>query len=156
MIIRPSTKADVPAMLALATELTDWFGKPVIDVFMPVDFVLQRGLIAEDSGPVVGFLTYISDHAQVQIIWFGISHKYHGKGIGSKLLATLEDELRSIGVTELRLNTIAESFVFDGKRPFISTHAFYKKKGFVIEKEFKPAPSNDEQSLDMVTFYKHI
>jgi len=54
-------------MLALAGALIDWFGKIVINVFMPQDFVLQRGFVAKDSGTVVGFLTYISDHGRVEI-----------------------------------------------------------------------------------------
>jgi len=140
-------------MLDVAAALIDWFGEYVINKLMPVDFVLQRGFVAEDANGVVGFLTYTSDHTAVLITWFGISPEYHRKGIGVKLLAAIEAELRSIGVTEVRLNTVVASGDND---PYHNTHAFYKKMGFITEKEFELPRADGVEPLDMVTYVKHI
>lgn len=153
MKIRRAEREDVAAMLSVAAALTDWFGTYVINKVMPIDFVLQRGFVAEDANGIVGFLTYISDHAKVLITWFGIRLDQHRNGIGSKLLTAIEHELRSVGVTEVRLNTVIAS---GDTGPYHNTHAFYKKMGFTAEKEFELPRADGVEPLDMVTYVKFI
>jgi len=153
MKIRQAERKDVAAMLDVAAALPQWFTEHARTEDMPIDFSLQRGFVAEDTNGIVGFTTYTSTHGSVELMWFGVKPNYHRKGIGAKLLAALEDELRSIGLTELRVDTVADSVNY---KPYELTRAFYKKMGFTVEKVSLFEPPDGSESYDIATYIKHI
>jgi len=69
------------------------------------------------------------------------------------MMDALEAELRSIGVTELRVDTLASSTDYE---PYILTRAFYEKMGFSVEKVTTLRPPDQDKSFDMATYIKRI
>jgi len=89
--------------------------------------LIELGFVAESEDKVVGFIvgrqTYLAEYnAQVgEIAMIGINADYRGNGIGAKLINTLNDRFRSMGVNRVRtgINPTDKNLV-----------AFFEKAGF--------------------------
>jgi ribosomal protein S18 acetylase RimI-like enzyme len=124
--LRPLTKGDVPAALAVARALPEWFNVTGLEQ-MSVDLHNQMGAVAEANGEVVGFVTWLSRDGIGEIGWVGVASTHHRHGIGKRLLAFAEDRLRKSGATEVQVETLGESVDYE---PYERTRAFYRAAGF--------------------------
>jgi GNAT superfamily N-acetyltransferase len=82
----------------------------------------HRGWLCEEEGRIVGFA--IGDKKTGELWVIAVLPEFEGQGIGSQLLAAVEDWLRSLGWQELWLWTSADP----RKRAF----SFYLKHGWVV------------------------
>lgn len=82
-------------------------------------------LIYKDNNEIKGFVSYRVKENYAQIGLIAISPSIQGKGVGSKLIKAIENELINIGVKELRIQT-----------QLINTVAcnFYLKLGYIKSK----------------------
>lgn len=152
MKIRKSNEKDFKGMLEIAKKLHPmWFDKTAITKSMPIDLRIHKGYAAEEKGRIIGFITYTSDNGKAKISWIGINPRFHRKGIGSKLLKTLEVELKRIGVKNLRVETVGKCT--PRYEPYERTVKFYKSMGFRLEKKSKPKTQEGYHS-QMYTFKK--
>ena len=62
-------------------------------------------LIYKEQNSILGFVTYKVWDGYAAIGLIGVSSKHQGKGIGKKLIQSVENELANIGVDELRIPT---------------------------------------------------
>lgn len=127
--VRPLTEDDYDAALAVARSLAAWF-RPIDQMAFAIDLTMHEGFVAErgcEPAPV-GFLTFhILDETTAELSWLGVHPDYQGEGVGSRLLAALEDELAPRGIARVQVGTVAE----ESEEPaFAATRHFYLSHGF--------------------------
>ncbi len=101
-------------------------------------------LVADDDGTVVGFILIERRHSRSAEITYAAIHPSHqNQGIGSLLLAWATDELRATGVALVEVKTLDATA---GYEPYVSTRAFWERRGFVQIDRIDPlagwAPGN--------------
>ena len=125
--IRTMKPGDRPSILDLARSLSEFFPEDVIGA---IDASLRKdpcfvGLLGD---AIVGFLVWIyRDPQTAEIVWMGINEEYHGLGLGSMMLGSLERHLEKKSVTKLVVSTL--SYTVDYK-PYEKVRAFYYARGF--------------------------
>lgn len=154
MKIRKSTEKDFQRMMNIAKKLhPKWFDNFAINRSIPLDLKIHKGFVIEEEGKILGFITYASNEGEVKISWMGILPDYQKKGIGTKLLKTLEKELKKMGIKELRVETLADSVKY---RPYDSTRDFYRETGFKLEKVKKMKSKGTGKKFDMAVLLKKL
>jgi GNAT superfamily N-acetyltransferase len=73
-----------------------------------------------------------SPSAEIHLI--AVDPNHHGRGVGSMLVAAIEDDMRADGVRMLQVHTVGPSF---DSAPYASTRAFYEAVGFIPLQEFE-------------------
>ncbi|MCL1820095.1 MAG: GNAT family N-acetyltransferase [Oscillospiraceae bacterium] len=142
MLIRWATENDLPAWCALATEVSPIFRHPA-DMGADPEFTSYaqskvnkyEALTAVDymSGSNIGFIGF--SRTNNRITWFGVSEKYRGKGVGSRLLKTA---LRQLDHTKpITVETYPE-----GYEPGIPAKNLYRKFGFAETESNLVGPHN--------------
>lgn len=125
--IRSMHPGDRLAILKLTGTLTEFFPE---DVLPMIDTSLEKHstLVGVLDDEIVGFLVYaFRDSQTAEILWMGIKEEYHGLGLGSMLLETLEQLLERKAVTKLIASTLSYTVKY---KPFEKVRAFYYQKGF--------------------------
>lgn len=126
--IRPMTAEDHPRALEIARGLAAWF-QPLDQMALAIDLRGHPGLVAEQGGRVIGFLTFLQfEPEEVELTWLAVAPEVQAQGIGSRLLQWLEREMRSRGATRIYVNTIPA----DHDPAFVVTNEFYRRHGFEV------------------------
>ena len=123
------TRDDHEQVLDVARSLATWF-HPLDQMTLSIDLREHTGMVAEEQGEVVGFLTYrlLSDTA-AELSWLGVREERQSEGIGGLLLESLERLLRRNGVETLELSTVPA----DHEPAFELTNRFYRRRGYTVE-----------------------
>ena len=125
--IRPMKTAESGAVHELARSLSVFFPEDLIKI---IDESVRKhpclvGLLGDD---IVGFLVWtLRDADTAEILWMGIKEKYHGLGLGSMLLDSLEQAMEQKDVSKIVVSTV--SYTVDYK-PYQKVRAFYYNRGF--------------------------
>jgi|SRR3990170_4927549 len=128
-MIRSLGPEDAEACDAIVAGLPDWFGVPQGVAECAEAVRTQEGLVAVDSGEVVGFLTVSRLQPRAaEITWMAVRADRRRRGRGRKLIDALVDRLVEQGVRLLLVKTLAESDPDPGYR---ETRRFYEALGFV-------------------------
>jgi len=139
MKIRPFTRKDIRGMLAVAKKLhPTWFHETHLE-HMSIDFRYQQGFVAVDGSKIVGYISCLSVDGVPRIDSMGVDPALHRKGIGRKLVATLERDLRQAGAGVLQVT--AMGWTRPHNRPLSETLKFYQALGFRVVKKH---PIHDE------------
>lgn len=85
-----------------------------------------------------------------EISWIAVSADHHLQGIGSRLLAFAEDCLRASGVTDVQVETLGDSVVYE---PYERTRAFYRAAGF---QDFKRVMTDNPGMAESLTLQKSL
>jgi ribosomal protein S18 acetylase RimI-like enzyme len=98
----------------------------------------QRGLVAEDGGDVVGFVTLEPRFEDaLEITWMAVRVDRRGQGIGRTLIERVAADAVDEGRTFLLTLTVSPNDepddVPDG---YQATRAFYRSNGFVFARDF--------------------
>lgn len=115
--------------------LPDWFG---VEESI-VDYIHSAGelptWLALDGSEPVGFITVKQHFPQsAEVYVMGILAEYHGRGIGRRLVNTVEGWLTRQGVEYLQVKTLSASH----PDPYYArTRAFYTALGFCPLEEFR-------------------
>jgi ribosomal-protein-alanine N-acetyltransferase len=87
-----------------------------------------RTLVAEDGGEIVGFVTGCREGKGVgRVASLDVAPERQGEGIGSRLLAAIEEWLGEQGARVLRLETPADEAA--------GARRFYEQHGYAVEEE---------------------
>lgn len=133
MKIRPLDHVTDPqACDLIIAALPEWFGdeQGIRDCADAVGS--HDGLIADDGGEVVAFLTWTRDGDTAEITWMATRPDRRRTGVGRHLIEVLVRRLAAEGVRELRVKTLSEREVYP---PYEETRAFYRAMGFVAVEE---------------------
>lgn len=118
---------DKPAIVKLARSLTEFFPRDLVELISS-SLDRRRVLVGALGEEVIGFLVYaIRDSQTAEIIWMGVSDDYHGLGLGSLMLDTLEAQLESDGIRKLIASTLSYTVKY---KPFEKVRVFYYHRGF--------------------------
>lgn len=98
----------------------------------------QLGLIAEDGGEVVGFLTFEARFDEcIEVTWMAVHAERRRQRIGQALLDRLAGDARAKGRQFILVLTVSPSDgpdeVPDG---YQATRAFYEANGFILARDF--------------------
>ncbi len=118
---------DKAAIVELARSLTQFFPQDVVEL-ISTSLNNRPVLIAVLGNEVVGFLVYaVRDSQTAEIVWMGVKEEYHGLGVGSLMLDTLEEKLEDEGVSKLIASTLSYTVEY---KPFEKVRTFYYHRGF--------------------------
>lgn len=136
MTIRPCEEKDLPAVVALITQLAEVAtgGKefelePFRELFrrMSAKPDTYANFVYEDGGKVVGFLsevfylTFFHRVGSAQVNELVVDDSVRGKGIGRALMKAAEEEARRRHMDELEVGTESDN---------LKAQSFYRKYGF--------------------------
>jgi ribosomal-protein-alanine N-acetyltransferase len=140
IIIRKVSKKDLNAIYEIE-RLS--FRRPYPNGFLKTLYTIYSNhfLIAEKNGQPVGYILATHTHNNGHIISIAVHPSVRRKGIGKKLLTTLEEALNKLGVTLLRLevrksNILAQHFYEELDFTFSYTieHYYNDEDGLVYYK----------------------
>jgi len=120
-------ESDKPAVVELARTLTQFFPQDVIELI--ADSLDKRpGLVGRLGNEVVSFLTYaLRDSQTAEIVWLGVNEEYHGLGLGTLMLDSLEQDLQLSDVKKLIASTLSYTVPY---KPYEKVRTFYYNRGF--------------------------
>lgn len=125
---------DPQAVSRLLRALPDWFGVPTaIDSYVQ-DAGTMDSYVARHDGDVAG-IALVNRHfpETTELHLIAVNPGHHRQGIGSHLLRTIEDDLRSAGARLLIVHTVGPSHEDSA---YAKTRAFYQSSGFLPMQEF--------------------
>jgi ribosomal protein S18 acetylase RimI-like enzyme len=133
-MIRPLAEDDTPAILALSAG-TGFFNPLEIETLEAVladyhssvrDEYGHRCVVLEDAAHVVGYLYYAPEEMTDRtwyVWWIAVAAEQQGRGIGARLLASVEDDIRALGGRLLVIET-------SDTPKYEPTRQFYLKRGY--------------------------
>jgi ribosomal protein S18 acetylase RimI-like enzyme len=126
-LIRPSEKKDISAVLTLASALNKYFPKNSLGLLESL-LRTQPTVVGEQGDELIGFLVYtLRDEETAEILWMGVKEEYHGLGLGTNLLETLELMLAERGIRRLYTSTLSYTVPYE---PYRKVRTFYYRRGF--------------------------
>ena len=131
--VRPLTEDDYDAVLEVARSLAAWF-RPIDQMALAIDLRMHEGFVAERGREpaLIGFLTFhVPDETTAELSWLGVHPDCQREGVGSRLLAALEDVLERRGIGRVQVGTVAaesEEPAFAATRHFYLSHGFHQVK----------------------------
>lgn len=145
--IRPMTQEDFPEIKKVfESNVPKFFSEDevrkvgedlqyIIDVAKPSH---AQGFVATQGKNVLGYVGYVSeDRDTYWIDWMSVHKKERSAGIGSALVSTLEDTVKSYGAKELFVDT-STTPEYTPTRGFYAKHLF-----FPSERELEERPENN-------------
>lgn len=130
--IRDLAPGDAEACDAIVAGLPDWFGMQEGLDECAEAVRTQPGVVAEEAGEVVGFLTYAIQDTAAEITWMAVRADRRRRGHGRALIAGLVELLGAEGVREVHVKTLSDRHLDEG---YAQTRAFYLSSGFTLERE---------------------
>jgi GNAT superfamily N-acetyltransferase len=132
---------------ALLARLPDWFGIPEANANYVEEARTLPTIAALLNDDVVGVCLvtrHFPESAEIELL--AVRRDLHRHGVGRRLLARAEDDLRRDGVRVLQVKTLGPS---DDYEPYTRTRRFYEALGFLpLEEHFNLWP--DDACLVMV------
>ncbi len=128
-------RSDPSATGRILRALPSWFGIEEAILGYVDDASVMSGYLAVEGSETVGVALvhrHFPESAELHLI--AVHPDARGSGVGSRLVAAIEDDLRSDGVRILQVKTTGESFEHEG---YAQTRAFYRSRGFVPVEEIR-------------------
>jgi GNAT superfamily N-acetyltransferase len=149
MRVRPLAPSDAPRCDAIVAGLPDWFGNEAGIRECGQAVRSAPGLVAEENGTVVGFLTAVDTGPSVrEITWMAVDAASRRAGVGRTLIDALRDGARADGIARLDVMTLSDRE--DPGPEYTQTRAFYLAMGFVPVAELDIwGPENPAQLLSL-------
>lgn len=140
MLVRQGLPADADGCIGVLTLLPEYFARPTHqEVLQGIGHHMT--LVADDDGLIVGFILIERRHRRsAEISYAAVDPSHQNRGIGSLLLATAMDELRAAGVALVEVKTLDATANYE---PYVSTRAFWERRGFVQIDCIDPLPGWD-------------
>ena len=149
-VVRQIEPGEEPLVLALAKSLPEFFPDDFVEL---IGLSLQDNvvLIGELDNKAVGFIVYTKRDAQTaEIIWIGVKSEYHGLGLGTLMLDTLERKLDEEGFKKLIASTLSYTVKY---KPYEKVRTFFYHRGFTslgIQNNYY------QDGLDRLLLVKHL
>jgi N-acetylglutamate synthase-like GNAT family acetyltransferase len=126
---------------ALLAALPDWFGIPEANANYVEESRTLPTIAALRDGEVVGVCLlkrHFPESGEIELL--AVHPDLHRHGVGSRLVARAEADLRGDGVRILQVKTLGPS---DDYEPYARTRAFYEALGFLpLEEHLHLWPSD--------------
>jgi ribosomal protein S18 acetylase RimI-like enzyme len=149
-IVRPMTKEDISVVLHITGSLKKFFPQNSLPILREL-LKTNPAIVGTTGEAIAGFLVYtLRDRATAEILWMGVKEEYHGLGLGTHLLDTLESILRERSIQKLLTSTLSYTVPY---KPYEKVRTFYYRRGFrsiAMERNFY------EEGLDRLILYKDL
>lgn len=132
-ITDPNLKSEICD--SILRNLPLWFGIESAIVDYVKDVQTMETWVIYENDVAIGFASiniHFPQSAEVHVM--GIRQEFHRKGIGYKLIETIENDLRKQGFKFLTVKTLSAS---RPNKEYDQTRNFYLKAGFTPLEEFK-------------------
>jgi GNAT superfamily N-acetyltransferase len=147
LLIKEITASDRQRVESIARALhPQWFTESALEEIANA-VQTQNGYLAVDDGRPVGFAAYLSrdDDRTAELTWIGVHPDFHRRGIGRRLVISIEEELKRKACGRLEVYTVAATVEYE---PYARTRSFYHAVGFTdLGVEPKGFPSGDDRLL---------
>jgi ribosomal protein S18 acetylase RimI-like enzyme len=136
-VVRPWSPADLDACLGVVGGLPDFF-TPDVTGQVAMDLGQHRAWVIADAGEVAGFAVAAARGRRgAEILWAGVDAARRGRGLGTRLLDRVLDDLAADGVRVVLAKTLDGSA---GYPPYEATRGFWEGRGFVQVDTIDPLP----------------
>jgi GNAT superfamily N-acetyltransferase len=135
--IRRASATDATTCRYLATTLPDYFAAEDLDAIERDAGVHDCWIAKLDERPISFLIAEQRSAVLAEIVWLATTEKWRGRGIGTSLLTHVIDELAQTGVQIVGVKALDTSA---GYEPYESTHAFWRRRGFVQVDTIDPLP----------------
>ncbi|MAX65342.1 MAG: GNAT family N-acetyltransferase [Bacteriovoracaceae bacterium] len=128
--------------------LPTWFGieTAIID-YVNTSYKIPM-IIAYYDKKAIGFVSLkIHNSFSAEVYVMGVDERYHGNGVGRKLLTAVENYLRDKGLEFLQVKTLAQERECNA---YAKTRLFYKSYGFKELEVFPDFWDKDNPCLLMI------
>jgi GNAT superfamily N-acetyltransferase len=108
----------------------EWFGLPEANAeYIEAAAVKETWTVRDDAGQVIG-ITLLDRHfpAVAELYLTVVDRRYHGRGVGTAMVAAIEADARRSGVRLLEVKTLGPSHPDLG---YARTRHFYETIGFL-------------------------
>jgi GNAT superfamily N-acetyltransferase len=128
-------RSDPEAVGEILASVPEWFGIPEANASYVEDARRLPSYLAVDQDEVVG-VALLTEHfpSSRELHLIAVRRDRHRQGVGSLLLAAVEQDLRSEGVRLLEVHTVGPSRESD---EYGRTREFYLARGFVAMNELQ-------------------
>lgn len=134
-------------------DLPEWFGiEEAKQQYVKTADELPM-FVARAEAQAVGFMSLLvhSLHS-AELYVLGVKRRYHGQGIGYRLLLACENYLSGTGVEFLQVKTLADSHA---DQNYQATRNFYQRAGFVPLEVFPHLWDEHNPCLQMIKYIAH-
>ena len=139
-MIRPYKKEDIDEIVSLELDtLGTTLGKNML--IDNLSNSIYYFYVYEENNHILGYISFVFDGYQGEMLNFAVNKNYQHQGIGTKLLAFSINELVSKG---------AKSFILEVRESNINAIAIYNKFGFNKVSVRKNYYSNGENALVLI------
>jgi len=127
VVVRPASDADAAGVIALIAGVFEEYPGCVLDVDREEPDLrapasrFERFWVAEEGGAVVGCIACAARDGSMELKKLYVARAARRKGLGSRLVALVEDEARSRGVPRVKLWSDTR---------FEAAHALYERLGY--------------------------
>ena len=130
-------QADIDQCIDLARKLPTYFSSKAFDE-MASDFRSHELYIAKNNKQLLGFISINKkNEAVAEISWLAVAENHHRNGIGTILIDTAVRNLKENDYRLLEVKTLARTADYE---PYLRTHSFYQKHGFLSIETISPFP----------------
>jgi ribosomal protein S18 acetylase RimI-like enzyme len=138
VIVRPLEQRDARACDEIVVGLPYHFGSEIGRRECSAAVRSQRGLVAEDDGRIVGFLTlHPRFEDALEITWMAVRADRRRQGIGRALIDRVVSDAAAEGRWLLLVLTVSPNDEPDEiEGGYQATRAFYRSNGFVYARDF--------------------
>lgn len=131
-MIRELEPRDAEGCDSIVGGLPAWFGDEVGIAECAAAVRSKKGLVVEEEGVVLGFLTYAhspDSKDSAEITWMAVRADRRRTGIGTSLIEELRGRLVAAGSHVLTVKTLSDRD--EQYPPYEETRQFYLRMGFV-------------------------
>lgn len=130
-MIRPGSPADLPDVLEVVALRAEHF-VPAAHPIIADDYRQFSSFVWEEEGKVKGFIVYLMNALEVELLWLAVRRDVRGRGVGAKLMkqAINAGVPRRIAILKTGSPTSKiPGTSFDGTK-YARTINFFKRLGF--------------------------
>ncbi len=152
MIKIEEISADIAENLCrqITASLPEYFGLPKVNEHYAVGVRERINIAAKSDNEYIGLISLEFPYpGNCNIYWMAISPKYHGQGIGAKLIAEACKLAKNNLANTITVETLS---LTNSDENYLKTYNFYLSNGFMPLFDLKP----QEYEFNMVYMVKNI
>ena len=135
--VRRLAAGEAPALAAIVRGLPEYFTDDVPGK-VEDDAASNEAWVITHDGTITGFAVAArKSPGAAEILWIAVDAPWRGRGLGTRLLNDVIDQLAATGVSVVTVKTLDISA---GYAPYEATRKFYERGGFVYVDTIDPLP----------------
>jgi GNAT superfamily N-acetyltransferase len=135
--VRRLAAGDIAALTAIVRSLPDYFTSDVAG-HVARDAADHEAWVLVHAGQIAGFaIAARRSQGGAEVLWIAVDPARRGRGLGTRLLDSVLEDLAAAGVSVVMAKTLDRSA---GYPPYEATRGFWERRGFVQVDTIDPLP----------------